>query len=161
MWGAADDVARTRAPGSAARAPNSAYHQQGASPCRGRGIRPRIQSQLRRREAGWRAGCGEPVARRSTNVIRSDEQTSRRAKVKSNAGHGVAVRTEKEPAKVRTLVIGWLTTGRWEVGVCGLGISVGSSAGASRADRRQRRHSSDEVGESRWNEGRQEIGIPR
>jgi hypothetical protein len=94
-------------------------------------------------------------------VIRSDEQTSRRSKVKSSAGHGVVVCVEGEPAKVHTLVIGRLTMGRWEGGVRGLGISGCISAGAIRAARRQRRHSTVEGGESRRREGRQEIGKPR
>lgn len=94
-------------------------------------------------------------------MIRSDEQTSRRSKVKSSTGHGAVVCVEGEPAKVHTLVIGRLTTGRWEVGVRGLGISGGMSAGAIRAARRQRRHSTVEGGESRWREGRQEIGTSR
>ena len=89
------------------------------------------------------------MARRSTNVIRSGEQTSRRAKVKSGARVGVVVWVEWEPAKAHTLVIGRLTTGRWDVGVRGLGISACISAGASRAGRRQRRHSTVEAGESR------------
>jgi hypothetical protein len=144
-----------------ARAPNSAHQQQGASPCRGHGIRPRIQSQLRRREAGWRAGCGESAARRSTNVIRSDEQTSRRAKVKSGANAGVVVCAEVEPVKARTLVIGRLTMGRCEVGVRGLGRAACISAELTRAGSRQRRCSTVEVGESRWREGRQEVGRPR
>jgi hypothetical protein len=144
-----------------ARAPNSAHQQQGASPCRGNGIQPRIRNQLRRREAGWRAGGGELAARRSTNVIRSDEQASRRAKVKPCARGGVAVSAEWEPAKAGTVVMWRLTMGRWEVVVRGLGISGCISAGASRAPRRQRRHSTVETGESRWREGRQEIGMPR
>ncbi len=94
-------------------------------------------------------------------MIRSDEQTSRRAKVKSNTGHGVVVCDEGEPAKAHAVVIGRLTTGRWEVGVRGLGISGGISVGASRAVRRQRRHSTVEGGESRWREGRQEMGKSR
>ena len=94
-------------------------------------------------------------------MIRSDDQTSRRAKVKSSAGHGAVVCDEGEPAKAHTLVIGRLTTGRWEVGVRGLGISGCISAEATRAVRRQRRHSTVEGGESRWREGRQEIGMPR
>ena len=94
-------------------------------------------------------------------MIRSDEQTSRLAKVKSSTRYGVVVCVEVEPAKARTLVIGRLTTGRWEVGVRGLGISDGISAGAIRAVRRQRRHSAVEGGESRWREGRQEIGMSR
>ena len=92
-------------------------------------------------------------------MIRSDEQTSRRAKVKSGASVGVVVCVEGEPVKARTLVIGRLTMGRCEVGVRGLGISGCISVGASRAARRQRRHSTVEVGESRWREGRQEIGV--
>ncbi len=99
------------------------------------------------------------MARRSTNVIRSDEQTSRRAKAKSNTGHGVVVCVEGEPAKVHTLVIGRLTTGRCEVGVRGLGIPDCISAESPRAVRRQRRHSTVEAGESRWREGRQGIGM--
>jgi hypothetical protein len=144
-----------------ARAPNSAHQQQGASPCRGNGIQPRIRNQLRRREAGWRAGGGELAARRSTNVIRSDEQASRRAKAKLSAKDGAAVSTKWEPAKVGRVFMWRLTMGRWEVGVRGLGISGCISAGASRAPRRQRRHSTVETGESRWREGRQEIGMPR
>ena len=93
-------------------------------------------------------------------MIRSDDQTSRRSKVKSTANDGVVVRVEKEPAKAHTLVIGRLTTGRCDVGVRGLGIAVRISAGASQAGSRQRRHSTAEVGESRWREGRQEIGRP-
>lgn len=91
-------------------------------------------------------------------MIRSDEQTSRRAKVKSNTGHGVVVCDEGEPAKAHTVVIGRLTTGRGEVGVRGLGIAGCISAGAIRAASRQRRHSTVEGGESRLREGRQEIG---
>ena len=94
-------------------------------------------------------------------MIRSDEQTSRRAKVKSGANAGVVVCVEGEPAKARTLVIGRLTMGRCEVGVRGLGISDCMSGGASRAVRRQRRDSTVEVGESRRREGRQEVGRPR
>ncbi len=94
-------------------------------------------------------------------MIRSGEQTSRRSKVKSSAGHGVVVCDEGEPVKWHTVVIGRLTTGRWEVGVRGLGISGCMSAGVSRAVRRQRRHSTDEGGESRGREGCQEIGKPR
>jgi len=94
-------------------------------------------------------------------VIRSDEQTSRRSKVKSSASDGVAIRVEKEPAKVRMVVIGRLTTGRCDVGVRGLGIAACISAESPRAGSRQRRHSTVEVGESRWREGRQEIGRPR
>ena len=102
------------------------------------------------------------MARRSTNVIRSDEQTSRRAKVKSSTLCGVVVCAEHtEPAKAHAMVIGRLTTGRCEVVVCGLGISGCGSAGVTRAVRRQSRHSTVEVGESRWREGRQEIGIAR
>jgi hypothetical protein len=145
-----------------ARAPNSAHQQQGASPCRGNGIQPRIRNQLRRREAGWRAGGGELAARRSTNVIRSDEQASRRAKVKPCARGGVAVSVEWEPDKKADTVVMWrLTMGRWKVGVRGLGISGCISAGGSRALRRQRRHSTVETGESRWRKGRQEIGMLR
>ena len=110
---------------------------------------------------GGEQGEEKSVARRSTNVIRSDEQASRRAKVKPSTGHGAVVCDEGEPVKAHTLVIGRLTTGRWEVGVRGLGISVCISAGSPRADRRQRRHSTVEAGESRWREGRQGIGMPR
>ena len=92
-------------------------------------------------------------------MIRSDEQTSRLAKVKSSTGHGAVVCDEGEPAKAHTLVIGRLTTGRYEVGVRGLGISACISAGATRGGRRQRRHSTAETGESRWREGRQGIGM--
>ena len=72
-------------------------------------------------------------------MIRSDEQTSRRSKVKSGASVGVVVCAEGEPVKARTLVIGRLTMGRCEVGVRGLGISGCMSVGASRAARRQRK----------------------
>ena len=94
-------------------------------------------------------------------MIRSDEQTSRRAKVKSGASDGVVVCVEREPAKAHALVIGRLTMGRRDVGVRGLGIAIRISAGASQAGSRQRRHSTVEVGESRWREGRQEVGRPR
>jgi len=94
-------------------------------------------------------------------VIRSDGQTSRRAQVKSNTEHGVVVCAKGEPAKAHALVIGRLTTGRREVGVRGLGISACLSAEATRAGRRQRRHSTDEAGESRWRKGRQGVGMPR
>ena len=57
-------------------------------------------------------------------MIRSDEQTSRLAKVKSSTSEGAVVCDEREPAKAHTLVIGRLTTGRWEVGERGLGISA-------------------------------------
>ena len=94
-------------------------------------------------------------------MIRSDEQTSRRAQVKSSTGQGVVVCAKGEPAKAHTLVMWRLTTGRWDVGARGLGISGCISAGTIRAGRRQRRHSTVEGGESRWREGRQEIGRPR
>jgi predicted methyltransferase MtxX (methanogen marker protein 4) len=94
-------------------------------------------------------------------VIRSDEQTSRRAKVKSGANAGVVVCAEVEPVKARTLVIGRLTMGRCEVGVRGLGRAACISAELTRAGSRQRRCSTVEVGESRWREGRQEVGRPR
>ena len=55
-------------------------------------------------------------------MIRSDEQTSRRSKVKSGASAGVVVCVEGEPVKARMLVIGRLTMGRCEVGVRGLSI---------------------------------------
>lgn len=63
--------------------------------------------------------------------------------------------------KGRAWVTWWLMTGRWEGAVCGLGISGCINAGASRAARRQRRHSTDEGGESRRREGRQENGVSR
>ena len=95
-------------------------------------------------------------------MIRSDEQASRRSKVKPSARGGVAVSVEWEPDKKADTVVIWrLTMGRWEVDERGLGISGCISAGASRAPRRQRRHSTVETGESRWREGRQEIGMPR
>ena len=94
-------------------------------------------------------------------MIRSDEQTSRRSKVKFNTGHGVVVCDEGEPVKAHAVVMWRLTTGRWDVGVRGLGISGCISVGAIRAARRQRRHSTVEGGESRWREGRQDIGRPR
>ena len=94
-------------------------------------------------------------------MIRSDEQPSRRAKAKFNTGYGVVVCGEGEPVKAHTVVMWRLTTGRWEVGVRGLGISGCISAEATRAARRQRRHSTVETGESRWREGRQGIGMPR
>ena len=102
------------------------------------------------------------MARRSTNVIRSDEQASRRSKVKPCAKVGVDAHVEWEPAKKAGAVVMWrLTTGRWKGGVRGLGIAGRSSAGASQAVSRQRRHSTVEAGESRWREGRQGIGMPR
>ena len=93
--------------------------------------------------------------------MRSDEQASRRAKAKPHAGHGMVAHDEGEPVKACALVIGRLATGRWKGDVCGLGISVGISSGAIRADRRPRRRSRAESGESRGNEGRQEIGMPQ
>ena len=93
-------------------------------------------------------------------MIRSDDEASRRPKAKPNAGHGVAVPSEGGPAKkVGAVVIGRLTTGRHDGCVCGLGIPAGINDGVYRAGRRQRRHSSDEAGESRWSEGRQGIGV--
>jgi hypothetical protein len=61
-----------------------------------------------------------------TNVIRSDDQTSRRAKVKSTAVIGSAVFNEWKPDHYKgdTVFMWRLTTGRWEVGVRGLGISA-------------------------------------
>ena len=94
-------------------------------------------------------------------MIRSDEQTSRRAKVKSGVSVGVVVCAEGEPAKAHALVIGRLTMGRCEVGVRGLGRAACISAELTRAGSRQRRCSTVEVGESRWREGRQEVGRPR
>lgn len=113
-------------------------------------------------------------------MIRSDEQASRRSKVKLCAGVGAVVCVELEPVKAHAMVIRRLTTGRWNGGVRGLGRAVRSfgpcghaafaqcgssgcalSAGASQAGSRQRRRSTVEVGESRWREGRQEIGMSR
>ena len=94
-------------------------------------------------------------------MIRSDEQTSRRSKVKSSASDGVVVCAEREPVKAHTLVIGRLTMGRWEVGVRGLGRAACISAELTRAGSRQRRCSTVEIGESRRREGRQEVGRPR
>lgn len=94
-------------------------------------------------------------------MIRSDEQTSRRSKAKFNTGYGVVVCGEREPAKAHTVVMWRLTTGRCDVGVRGLGIAGGMCAEVTRAASRQRRHSTAEGGESRWREGRQELGKPR
>ena len=46
-------------------------------------------------------------------MIRSDEQASRRSKVKPCARGGVAVCAKWEPAKAGTVVMWRLTMGRW------------------------------------------------
>ena len=55
--------------------------------------------------------------------------------------------------------MGRLTAGCPEGGVRGLGRPARDSAEAIRAGRSQRRHSSGESGETRWSEGRQEVGV--
>ena len=93
-------------------------------------------------------------------MIRFYDQASRRSKAKPSAGHGGAVPSERGPAKkVGMVIMGRLTTGRRDGCERGLGIPAGINDGVTRAGRRQRRHRSDEVGESRWSEGRQGIGV--
>jgi hypothetical protein len=67
------------------------------------------------------------MARRRTNVIRPYGQASWRRKTKPEPGSGVSHqppaggRAVVMPAKARLLSMWWLTTGRWDGAVCGLG----------------------------------------
>jgi hypothetical protein len=109
------------------------------SPPGQKALRPRTRTRLRRSErTGWRAGGGEPVARRRTNVIRPGVQTSWRIETKSPPGRGLshlrgAAIPHGLPDKGRAADIGWLTTGRREGAVRGLGKSAVSSGGMATA----------------------------
>ena len=97
----------------------------------GNSNRPRTGTQLRRREAGWRAGGREMVARRiTTNMIRPDGQASWRFKTKPAARDAGPCRGEGA-CKWHGLAIRWLMTGRCEVSVRGLGRPASKSGGMS------------------------------
>ena len=124
-------------------------------------LRPGIRTQLRRREAAWGAGGGELVARRSTNVIRFHGQTSLPSKGEVRGRCDRSLVPRWVACEGSSDAMGWLTTGCRDVVVRGLGIPAWRSDGAIRPCRRQRRHSTVEIGESRWREGRQESGGSR
>jgi hypothetical protein len=119
--------------GLGARAPISARIRGVQVPTQAEALRPGIRAQLRRREVPWRAGGGELVARRRTNVIRPDGPVSKRARANLPRRSLIAVRgsmlhADGLPIQACSGTIGWLTTGQREGACRGLGIPAGSRA---------------------------------
>ena len=69
------------------------------------------------------------MARRLTNVIRRDGSASWRTKAKPMPGEGDSAHREGLPAKRCARSVAWLTTGRLDGCVRGLGMPVGTSGG--------------------------------
>ena len=115
----------------AARAPISARIRGVQVPIQAEALRPGIRAQLRHREVPWRAGGGELVARRRTNVIRPDGPVSTRARANLPRRSLIAVRgsmlhADGLPTQACSGTIGWLTTGHREGACRGLGTPAGS-----------------------------------
>lgn len=71
---------------------------------------------------------------------------------------GDSMHRDELPMRQCMRSVAWLTTGRLDGVVCGLGTPAWISARATGSCRDQRCHSSDKGGESRWSEGHQEGG---
>jgi len=142
------------------RAPISAPHPWGGSPHPGRGNRPGIRAQLRRREAGWGAGGGELAARRRTNVMRRDGPSSKRSRAnlprRSQPPQGGQRQGRRGAGQDFDEIRGVVDGGT--LGRCGAwtGDTCWHQCPVTGAGRDQRRHSTAPGGESRFREGRQE-----
>ena len=115
------------------RAPNSARIGGVQVPTQATGTSPGIQAQLRFRENPWRAGGGERMARRRTNVIRRDGSASKRARASLPRRNLIGVsrstpRPNGWPVKGGGGSMAWLTMGHREDACRGLGTPAGIRA---------------------------------